>query len=374
MKKSVAFVKKEPVFCVAMLLAVISMCITGISEKYFEYIDINVLILLFCLMAVVAGLRTKGVFTYLSGRILKYCKNVRSLGFLMCLMNFFLAMFITNDVALITFVPLSLMMLEGQREQDKIIIIVLETVAANLGSMLTPIGNPQNLYLFTYAGYEVGEFIWMMLPVTLVSLVLLCAVSVLLPKNELTVQTKEEGKTTEKNRIFAISMYLILFAVCLLAVFRVLEHWIVFLIIVAVLLIFDRKILLQVDYILLFTFVAFFIFIGNLGEISVVRDTLTSLLTGREGYIGILASQIFSNVPAAMLLATFSEDIRALLWGVNIGGLGTLIASMASLISYKFYAAEKDCNVGRYMLVFTGVNVVLLILLTGFMTVWFALM
>lgn len=376
MKKSIAFVKKEPVFCVAMVLAVLSMCVAGVSEKYLTYIDINVLILLFALMAVVAGLREKGVFNYISEKVLTYCHTLRGLGFLMCMVNFFMSMLITNDVALITFVPLSLLILEGQREKDKIVIIVLETIAANLGSMLSPIGNPQNLYLFTYGEYGVGEFILTMLPLTLVALVLLCIVSLFLPRTPLEAPKTNKGKHEENvskgKRVWGIILYLLLFAVCLLAVFHVLAHWIVLLVVVGVLLVFERRILLKVDYILILTFVAFFIFIGNLGEAEAVRSFLTRLISGREGYVGILASQVFSNVPAAMLLSTFSEDIKALLWGVNIGGLGTLIASMASLISYKYYAAQEKSNIGRFMMVFTVGNVVMLVVLTGFMAFWFA--
>lgn len=379
MKKCLAFIKKEPVFCVAIVLALVSMCIMGISKKYLEYIDINVLILLFALMAVVAGMREQGLFGVISDAVMKRCKSLRSLALLLSIVNFFMAMLITNDVALITFVPLSLLMLEGQRETDKIWVVVLETIAANLGSMLTPIGNPQNLYLFSYAGYGVDEFIGIMLPVTVVSLVLVCVIALCMPKRELRIlkeKAANERADAEgvKRLKWKMVVYPVLFVVCLLAVFHIIPHWVVLLIVLAALLIFDRKILLRVDYILLLTFVAFFIFIGNLGEIAAVREALRTIIAGREGYVGILASQIFSNVPAAMLLSTFSEDIAALLWGVNIGGLGTLIASMASLISYKFYAAREGCQIGKYMLIFTLVNVVLLILLTAFMAFWFQLM
>lgn len=375
MKKIVAFIKKEPVFCVATLLAVLSACVSGVSVKYAEYVDVNVLILLFALMAVVAGLRSKGVFTYISREVLKHCHSVRTLGFLMCMVNFFLAMLITNDVALITFVPLSLVILEGQKEKDKIMIIVLETVAANLGSMLTPIGNPQNLYLFNFGEYGVGEFLLVMLPVTVVSLVLLCIFTAFLPKTELKAAQKEkkEAAGEEASPVVGIVLYLILFAVCLLAVFHVLPHWIVLIAVTLAILIYDRRILLRVDYILLLTFVAFFIFIGNLGEAAPIRNFLTTLIGGREAYVGIAASQVFSNVPAAMLLATFAQDIDALLWGVNIGGLGTLIASMASLISYKFYTARETSRIGKYIAVFTGVNCAMLAVLVLFMVVWSAL-
>ena len=364
MKHIITFIKKEPVFCAACLLMLASAFFVVPSKAYFGYIDYKVLALLFCLMAVVAGLKEMGVFDRIASALSRRVTTVRGLTLLLSLVCFFVSMVITNDVALITFVPLTVLMLKGQKESHVIKAVVLETIAANLGSCLTPIGNPQNLFLYGFGEYEVVQFIWDMTPVAAVSLVAVVCLSLITSGEKLKVsgQTAEaideaQGRligpeevnvmpTLPKGKLI---MYILLFVVCLLEVFHVLHYLIVLGIILVALLIFDRKILLKVDYMLLATFIAFFVFIGNLGQIESVRSMLEELLAGREILVGIVASQAFSNVPAAMLLAEFSTDIKGLLWGVNMGGLGTLIASMASLISYKIYANREEAKCGKYM-------------------------
>lgn len=364
MKKIMNFIKKEPVFCAACLLMLASAFFVTPNKEYFGYIDYKVLALLFCLMAVVAGLKEMGLFDRIASALSRKVTTVRSLTLLLSLVCFFVAMVITNDVALITFVPLTVLMLKGQKEGDVIRAVVIETIAANLGSCLTPIGNPQNLFLYGFGGYEVGVFLWDMTPVVAVSLVAVVLLSLFTSGEKLQVgaQTAEEIDAVQgeligpeevnvapKLLVGKLVMYIVLFAVCLLEVFHVLHFLIVLAVVFLALIIFDRKILLKVDYMLLATFIAFFVFIGNLGQIESVRGLLEELLAGREILVGIVASQVFSNVPAAMLLAEFSTDIKGLLWGVNIGGLGTLIASMASLISYKIYANRKEAQRGKYM-------------------------
>lgn len=381
MKRIFNFIKKEPVFCAACLLMLASAFFVVPNKEYFGYVDYKVLALLFCLMAVVAGLKEMGLFDRIASSLSRKVTTVRSLTLLLSLVCFLVSMVITNDVSLITFVPLTVLMLKGQKEEDVIRAVVIETIAANLGSCLTPIGNPQNLFLYGFGGYEVGAFLLDMLPVVAVSLVAVVLLSLLtsgekLQVGEQTVVADEADATdaaasteseadsltevpraangteaTDKDKIptAKLIMYLLLFAICLLEVFHVLHFLIVLAVVLVALLIFDRKILLKVDYMLLATFIAFFVFIGNLGQIQSVRGLLEELLAGREILVGIAASQVFSNVPAAMLLAEFSTDIKGLLWGVNIGGLGTLIASMASLISYKIYANRKEAKCGKYM-------------------------
>ncbi len=364
MKKIMNFIKKEPVFCAACLLMLASAFFVTPNKEYFGYIDYKVLALLFCLMAVVAGLKEMGLFDRIASALSRKVTTVRSLTLLLSLVCFFVAMVITNDVALITFVPLTVLMLKGQKEGDVIRAVVIETIAANLGSCLTPIGNPQNLFLYGFGGYEVGAFLWDMTPVVAVSLVAVVLLALFTSGEKLQVgaQTAEEIDAAQgeligpeevnvapKLPVGKLVMYIVLFAVCLLEVFHVLHFLIVLAVVFLALIIFDRKILLKVDYMLLATFIAFFVFIGNLGQIESVRGLLEELLAGREILVGIAASQVFSNVPAAMLLAEFSTDIKGLLWGVNIGGLGTLIASMASLISYKIYANRKEAQRGKYM-------------------------
>ena len=364
MKRVVTFIKKEPVFCAACLLMLASAFFVVPNRGYFDYIDYKVLALLFCLMAVVAGLKEMGLFDRIASALSHKVKTVRSLTLLLSLVCFFVAMVITNDVALITFVPLTVLMLKGQKEGDVIRAVVIETIAANLGSCLTPIGNPQNLFLYGFGGYEVGAFLWDMAPVVAVSLVAVVLLALFTSGAKLQVGAQsaeeidaaqgaligpEEVNVEPKLPVGKLVMYIALFAVCLLEVFHVLHFMIVLAVVTVALLVFDRKILLKVDYMLLATFIAFFVFIGNLGQIDSVRGLLEELLAGREILVGIAASQVFSNVPAAMLLAEFSTDIKGLLWGVNIGGLGTLIASMASLISYKIYANRKEAQCGKYM-------------------------
>lgn len=364
MRKVMKFIKKEPVFCAACLLMLASAFFVTPNAAYFGYIDYKVLALLFSLMAVVAGVKEMGLFDRIASALSRKVTTVRGLTLLLSLVCFFVAMVITNDVALITFVPLTVFMLKGQKEGDVIRAVVIETIAANLGSCLTPIGNPQNLFLYEFGNYEVGPFLWDMTPVVAVSLVAVVGLALATSGEPLQAgaQTledinKEQGETAgdeevnvqQKLPVAKFVMYGILFAVCLLAVFHVLHYLIVLAVVFIALLIFDRKILLKVDYMLLATFVAFFVFIGNLGQMENVKNLLEQLIAGREILVGIAASQVFSNVPAAMLLAEFSTDIKGLLWGVNIGGLGTLIASMASLISYKIYANRKEAKCGKYM-------------------------
>lgn len=364
MKKVLEFIKREPVLCAGCILMGASVFFVKPSKDYLDYIDFRVLALLFCLMAVVAGLKELGAFRAAANVMSLRLKTVRGFTVLMSMVCFFLAMLITNDVALITFVPLTLLMMKGQREKDIIRTIVIETIAVNLGSMLTPIGNPQNLYLFSQGGYEVGEFLLCMLPVTAVSLVLVLVLAICSSKEKLKFQ---EDKTSQvKLPWLRVISYLLLFGVCLLNVFRVLDYPLVLAVVLVAILIMDRKVLLKIDYLLLLTFVVFFVFIGNLGAIPVVREMLERLIHGRELLMAVLSSQVFSNVPAAMLLSAFTSDWNALLWGVNIGGLGTLIASMASLISYKFYAAEKTAKRGKYLVIFSIYNVVLLLVLLLF--------
>ena len=370
--KIVAFIKKEVVLVVATVLAIGSAFVIPPSAAYMEYIDWHVLELLLCLMTVMAGLQRCGLFDWLGEALLKKTSKVWQLCLVLVLLCFFLSMIITNDVALITFVPFAIVTLEKCKQERLLIpVVVLQTVAANLGSMLTPIGNPQNLYLYNLSGMGLGEFILCMLPSTLVSLVLIL-VSLLFVKgkgetvsmNKMVYEqtTKDRGVVDKK----LTTVYLILFVLSLLVVAKIVAVELVLGIVILVVACLDKSVLKKVDYCLLLTFISFFIFTGNLGNIPVIRDTLQALVNGRELLVGIVASQGISNVPAALLLSGFTSDYRALLMGVNVGGLGTLIASMASLISYKILANKYDEKKGSYFKWFTIVNVLFLIVLFGF--------
>lgn len=353
------FIKSEIVLIVSFVLAVGSAFFVVPSEKYFDYIDFRTLGLLFCLMAVMAGLNKLGIFKFIAEKMLSRVKSINGLSLILCILCFFSSMIITNDVALITFVPFTVTALKLSGRMDKLIwIVTVETVAANLGSMLTPIGNPQNLYLFSAFNMSMGDFVFTILPYAVLSLVLVVISCLFTGKGESSTESSENENKFSKLHIV---LYCILFVIALLTVFRVIPYEITVLLTIMAMLIFDRKVLLKVDYSLLFTFVFLFIFIGNLGEIEPISDFLKSIVNGNEVIVGVLSSQVFSNVPATLLLAKFTENAKALLIGVNLGGLGTLIASMASLISFKFVAKEKS-GTGKYILIFTVVNIVFLAL------------
>jgi len=356
-----AFVKREPVLLLSVLAALISCFFVPPDGTYLTYADFRTLALLYCLMVVVAGLRTAGVFAWLSHVLCERAKSARSLGLLLTGMTFFSSMLITNDVALLTFVPFAVV-LAGMtgRKRDLILVVVLQTAAANLGSMLTPVGNPQNLYLYSFYALPPGDFFRITLPVWAASFGLILLLGLCLPREALTPWLGEQPGVERK----PAALYAGLFAVCLLAVFRVLGWPVMLAIVLASVLLFDRRRLYAADFMLLLTFLAFFVFAGNLARIGAVDRLLRAALAGRTFAASVLTSQVISNVPAALLLSGFTEEAKALLLGVNVGGLGTPVASLASLISLKLYAQTPDARVGRYLLAFTVVNVLLLAALT----------
>lgn len=360
------FIQKEAVLCIAALAAGITMLFVPPSPSYLDYIDFRVLALLFCLMAVVAGYNKTGVFVLLSERILMRVANVRSITLVLVLLCFFSSMWITNDVALITFVPFAILILTMTGHTRHIIpIIVLQTIAANLGSILTPIGNPQNLYLYSEYNLSIADFFIITLPYTLFSLLLLWAAVMFLPKEHISF-TLSNTKKTDKHKPYTILLYSGLFLVCLACVLHLADYRLTFLAVFLVILLFDRDVLRRVDYSLLLTFVCFFLFVGNIGNIPAIRESLAALLNGRELLISILASQVISNVPAAVLLSAFTSDYKAMILGTNLGGLGTLVASLASLISYKFYLRTEQAQPAKYLGIFTLCNLGFLLLLCLF--------
>lgn len=361
-QKIIDFCKKEVVLVVATVLAVASAFVVPPSVAYLEYIDWHVLGVLLSLMIVMAGLQQNGLFDALGEALLSRTKQVWQLVVVLVMLCFFLSMAITNDVALITFVPFAVVALEKSQKQELLIpVIVLQTIAANLGSMLTPIGNPQNLYLYNLSGMNIGEFVLVMLPYTLISLALLLVCILLLKGKKAPVTVEEAEKDTLS--IGKIVVYLILFILAFLVVLKVLPFEIVLGITLVVVFFMERKVLKDVDYCLLLTFISFFVFTGNMGNIPVIKNALQQLVEGREVLIGVLSSQAISNVPAALLLSGFTSDYKALLIGVNLGGLGTLIASMASLISYKILAKKYNDKKGKYFLWFTLANIAFLLVL-----------
>jgi len=363
MKKCYHFYKKDTVLCISGAAALATMCVVPLSQDYISYLDFRVLALLFCLMAVVAGFNETGIFLILSEKLLNKVIGVRTLSLVLVMLCFFSSMWITNDVALITFVPFAIMVLSIVNLSKYIIrIIVLQTIAANLGSMLTPIGNPQNLYLYNYYDLSILDFLQITAPYTAASLILLLLTVLTIKKEPLHFEVP--AYTADKKGTYLLIMYGCLFFVCLACVMRFLDYKIMFLVVLIIILIFDRKVVKKVDYALLMTFLFFFIFVGNMGNIPLIKDFLVDMIQGRTLPFSIAVSQIISNVPAAVLLSAFTADYKSLILGTDLGGLGTLIASLASLISYKFYCKEPTADPKRYLLVFTGYNLIFLLLLT----------
>ena len=360
MKKIILFIKKETVLVISGVLAILSMFAITPNIGYIDYIDFHTLALLLSLMAVMAGLSQIGVFSSLARSLLKRTSTVRSICTTLVLLCFFSSMLFTNDVALITFVPFAIeTLLTSGRKKDIPAVVILQTIAANLGSMLTPVGNPQNLYLYTLSGISATEFILLMLPYTLLSLIMILISLLIFPKDR-TEYTDNKTVEISKNKII---FYSLLFLLCLTTVAKITNCFIVLAIVIILILICDRKVLVKVDYSLILTFIFFFIFIGNLGNINAFSKLISNVLQGREVLVSVLWSQCMSNVPAAVLLSGFTTNIKELIIGTNLGGLGTLIASMASLISYKYIAAHNSDTKGKYLLYFSIINVVMLIIL-----------
>ena len=360
--KVIKFIKTDTILVVSGLLALISCFFVHPDGKYLDYINFRVLAILFSLMLVVSALVRIGTFSWLTGKLLGRIRSERYISLFLVLLSFFLSMLLTNDVALVTLVPFALMLLEAFGDRRRTIYtLILMTIGANLGSMLTPIGNPQNLYLFTEYGFTLTGFLRLMFPYTLASLVLLVFGVLLLNRTDHTADNANVEKAPMPN-IPRLLVYMALFFVCLATVAGTLHYLIMLGIVTALVLILDWRAIGKVDFSLLLTFVFFFILIGNIGRIDAIRNTLTEIVDQNVALTAILSSQIISNVPAAMLLSAFTKQGSLLVIGVNLGGLGTLIASMASLITYKFYAKTKRKGEG-YILKFSIISLIFLVVL-----------
>lgn len=359
-RKSISFFKRETVLCIAIVLALASCLLVPPDVTYISYIDWDTLTLLFSLMAVMKGLQKANFFVCMANLLLKKIRTTRTMLLLLVFFPFVCSMVITNDVALIAFVPFGLTILKIAGQEHLLVPqVVLQTLAANLGSMLTPMGNPQNLYLYHRSGLGFGAFCGLMLPYVLAAAVCLAVVIVL-------IKPARISGVSVPARLGSPGVLLCYtggFVLCLLGVFKVLSPVIIAVIAAVFLLFYDRKLLASIDYSLLGTFLAFFIFVGNVARIEGVPRFLATVLENRVEIVSILTSQMISNVPAALMLSGFTSQWRGLIIGCNLGGLGTLIASMASLISYKMVVKAYPEQRKRYFRWFTILNVCFLIFL-----------
>ena len=371
MRRLLAWCKTEVVLSIAVLLAVASAFVIHPDKEYIKYIDFRTLAILFCLMAVMAGLQKIGLFRYVAEKLLGKVSHIRGLTFILIMLCFFSSMLITNDVALITFVPFTfivLNMIMGEESEKFIVpVVVMQTIAANQGSMLTPIGNPQNLYLYGKTTMNFASFMFFMLPYTAMAFALLAVWCLLFRyKGEKKIELNIEQNTGVAQYKKQLIVYSVLFALCILTVAHVISYMVTLGIVLFVVFILDKRVLKEVDYALLLTFVGFFIFIGNMGRVPAFNAFIQNIIDGNEVLTSVVSSQFMSNVPAALLLSGFTEQYELLIVGTNLGGLGTLIASMASLISFKYIGKEYGHLKGRYMLYFTITNLLFLIILFAF--------
>ena len=358
------FISKNLVMCIAFVVAVITSVIVPVDRQYIGYFDFKTLTCLFCVLAVVCALKNIKFFYILADKIVRVFKNAKICVLALVYITFIGSMLIANDMALLTFLPLGYFVLTAASKRKYMAFtFIMQNIAANLGGMLTPFGNPQNLYLYSKYNIPNLEFISIMALPFLFSIIIITVCCLIFVKSE-PLKLKDEAMLLNKKRT---ALYLTLFALSIVIVFRVIPYWVGLIVIPPVLLVFDRKALKSVDYGLLFTFVFFFIFAGNMARIDIVRDLFSSLLNKNTLLVSIASCQFISNVPSAILLSQFTENYRDLLVGVNIGGVGTLISSLASLITFREYVKHNPGKTRYYIAIFSAFNFAFLIILTGIM-------
>lgn len=358
------FISKNLVMCIAFVVAVITSVIVPVDRQYIGYFDFKTLTCLFCVLAVVCALKNIKFFYILADKIVRVFKNAKMCVLALVYITFIGSMLIANDMALLTFLPLGYFVLTAASKRKYMAFtFIMQNIAANLGGMLTPFGNPQNLYLYSKYNIPNLEFISIMALPFLFSIIIITVCCLIFVKSE-PLKLKDEAMLLNKKRT---ALYLTLFALSIVIVFRVIPYWVGLIIIPPVLLVFDRKALKSVDYSLLFTFVFFFIFAGNMARIDIVRDLFSSLLNKNTLLVSIASCQFISNVPSAILLSQFTENYKDLLVGVNIGGVGTLISSLASLITFREYVKHNPGKTRYYIAIFSAFNFAFLIILTGIM-------
>ncbi|MBR5870305.1 MAG: citrate transporter [Clostridia bacterium] len=347
------FFRENTVFCIALIAAAVTSMIITPDAQYLSYFDFKTLTCLFCVLAVVCALRNIRFFTCLARGIVKRFSTLRSASVALIVITFVGSMLIANDMALLTFLPLGYLVLtETHKERHMAFVFIMQNIAANLGGMLTPFGNPQNLYLYSFYNIPTAEFTVIMAPPFAAAVIMILLSCLVLPREPLSLSYRDEIRLPAART----AGYLVLFALSIIIVFRFLPYWIGLIVIPAALFFADRDALKKVDYPLLGTFCAFFVFAGNMSRITAVRSLFEMLLQKGTMFVSAMSCQVISNVPSAILLSQFTDNYRELLYGVNIGGAGTLIASLASLITFREYAKHNPDKTGRYIGLFSLIN------------------
>lgn len=358
--KIINFIKKEIVLSVAIVLTIVTCFFVPIDKEYLAYFDYNTLICLFCMLAVVAGLKSTNIFELISRKMINLFHTRRGVIYSLVFGTFFFDMIVANDMSLITFLPLTYIVLHSTKN-DKYLAItfILQTIAANMGGMITPYGNPQNLYLYSYYNIPTSEFFGILLiqAITVAALLYICVSFI---SNEKLTLRKKSKIIIARNKLY---IYALLFVLVILTIFRVIPYIITLLVIIITIFMTDRKRFKDVDYALLATFCVFFIFSGNIARIQEIREFIASMVTKNTLLAGIVSCQFISNVPTAIFLSKFTTNYTDLLISVNIGSLGILISSLASLITLKEFLKHQPKDFWKYLGKFTLINTMFLVVL-----------
>lgn len=358
----IGFVKKEVVLSVAIVAMIITMFFVPVDKEYLEYFEYKTLIALFCMLAVVAGLKNTNIFELVSKKLIGLFKTRRAVIYCLVYGTYLFDMIVANDMSLITFLPLTYLVLH-KTNNDKYLAFtfIMQTIAANMGGMITPYGNPQNLYLFSFYEIAIPEFFKALLlqSITVAVMLFIC---VLFVKNEpLTLKNEEKFEIKKKE----LAVYAVLFVLVILSIFRVVPHVVTLALVILAVLIVDRKRFKYVDYALLATFCVFFVFSGNMARIDAVKELISVIVEKNTLIAGVVSCQFISNVPTAIFLSKFTQNWQDLLIAVNIGSLGIIISSLASLITLKEYLKHQPEGLKKYMIKFTLLNTIFLVVLSA---------
>ncbi len=368
MRKIIAFITKDKVFLIALIFALFSMIIIPPSQDYMGYINTKVLIVMFTLMIGVAGMYETHFFDFIATKLVIRFVSIKWIALVIILVTFFLGMFLTNDAVLLTLVPFTIFVTRHtKQEKYTLMIIILQTIAANMGSALTPMGDPQNIYLYAFYDIPFQSFLATTFPITFMGFILLVGTTLICIPH----QHCELNLAAPQVRWDKVLLYALFLINALLLILRVVNVWITLGVTLILVIIYGRRLLKRVDYHLLLTFTAFFIFTGNLAQMDVLQGITSQFLSGHTSvyFTGLITSQLISNVPAAVLLSTFTDRLywQALLQGVNVGSMGTIIGSLASLISFKYILKDDRTHLKTYLINYTVVSIIFITVITLFL-------
>lgn len=366
MKAILKYLLKDKVFVIAFIFAVISMFFVTPSAAYLDYINYKVLIIMFTLMIAVAGIYETHFFDFIATKLVMHLKSIKWIGLVIIVVTFFLGMLLTNDAVLLTLIPFTIFVTKHtKQEKYAVLIIILQTIAANMGSALTPMGDPQNIYLYAFYDIPFAEFLATTAVITISGFVLVSGTAIIKIKHQ-DCELNIVAPNVNWKRFF---LYMLIMVNALLSVLRVVPEQYTIIVTLILAMIYGRHLFKRVDYTLLLTFTSFFIFTGNLGQITWIKDSISHLLDSRMSvfFTGIATSQFISNVPAAVLLSTFTERTywQPLLQGVNIGAMGTIIGSLASLITFKYVIREYRSETKTYLITYSIISIIFMVIISS---------